>query len=174
MIWINNLFLFEFIVDLVFFGVINAFREHFRVWIEFVCQIVNIYGMYNFFSDPNNLHEYNFYEKIFISVIFIRALKMLTLFYEVKSLRIIIETMKNLLSPITNMTLVLFIVYWIFAIFGMYLYGGKIRKNLPYPIQQGTNTVPASYHLDNFNDFISSMVTLFTLMVVNNWMVQVS
>lgn len=34
--------------------------------------------------------------------------------------------------------------------------------------------MPATYHLDNFNDFISSMVTLFTLMVVNNWMVQVS
>jgi len=34
--------------------------------------------------------------------------------------------------------------------------------------------VPATYHLDNFNDLMSSMVTLFTLMVVNNWMVQVS
>ena len=34
-------------------------------------------------------------------------------------------------------------------------------------------SIPDSYHLDNFNDLFSSLVTLFTLMVVNNWMVQV-
>ena len=84
------------------------------------------------------------------------------------------ETMTNLIAPISNMSFVLFVVYWIFAIIGMRFFGGKVKKDLPYPIQEGTNSVPATYHLDNFNDFVSSMVTLFTLMVVNNWMVQVS
>ena len=34
--------------------------------------------------------------------------------------------------------------------------------------------LPSTYHLVNFNCLFSSMVTLFTLMVVNNWMVTVS
>lgn len=33
--------------------------------------------------------------------------------------------------------------------------------------------MPFNYHLNNFNDFFSGLVTLFTLMVVNNWMVTV-
>lgn len=80
------------------------------------------------------METYNYYEKIFTFIIFIRALKMLTLMYEIKSLRIIVETMKNLIAPISNMAAVLMIVYWLFAIAGMYFFGGKIKKNLPYPI----------------------------------------
>lgn len=79
--------------------------------------------------------------------------------------------MKNLLEPILHMTSVLMIIYYIFALIGMCLFGGKIRKDLDYPFVEGPYTVPSVFHLDNFNDFISSMVTLFTLMVVNNWMV---
>lgn len=134
MICINNFFLFELIVDLVFFGIINAFKHHLRVWFETVCQIVNIYGMIHFFQDIDNVLTYNSYEKIFTFIIFIRALKMLTLMYEIKSLRIIVETMKNLVQPISNLSLVLLVVYWIFAILGMRLFGGKIRKDLDYPI----------------------------------------
>ena len=114
------------------------------------------------------------YEKIHTVIIFVRALKMMTLMYEIKSLRIIIETLKNLLEPISLMMATLLIVYYFFALAGMQIFGGKITKDLPYPLTQGTNTVPATYHLDNFNDFISSLITLFTLMVVNNWMFQVS
>jgi two pore calcium channel protein 1 len=33
--------------------------------------------------------------------------------------------------------------------------------------------IPDIYHLDNFNDVITSFITLFTLMMVNNWMVTV-
>ena len=54
---------------------------------------------------------------------------------------------------------------------GMFLFGGRIKKNLPV-LQQDTS-IPDTYHLDNFNDILSSFVTLFGLMVVNNWMVHV-
>ena len=43
------------------------------------------------------------------------------------------------------------------------MFGGQIRRDL--------RNIPALYHLNNFNDFPSSMITLFSLMVVNNWMV---
>lgn len=75
MIGMNNFFLLELIVDLVFFGVINAFKNHLRVWFEIVCQALNIFAMIKFFQDMNDVSTYNFYEKIFCLIIFIRALK---------------------------------------------------------------------------------------------------
>jgi len=72
------------------------------------------------------------------------------------------------------MTSVLMIIYYLFALIGMLLFGGLVRKDLDYPFVEGPYTVPSVFHLCNFNDFVSSIITLFTLMVVNNWMIQVA
>ncbi len=108
---------------------------------------------------------------MFELVIFIRILKLLVFMYEVNSLRIIIQTCSNMIIPMSIMASVVMIIYYFFALIGMMLFGGLIRNDLPF-LQQSTE-IPSTYHLDNFNDFFSSLVTLFTLMVVNNWYVQV-
>jgi ABC-type multidrug transport system fused ATPase/permease subunit len=82
------------------------------------------------------------------------------------------ETMRNLLGPLINLSGVLFTIYYVFALVGMFMFGGLIRKNSEAIINDPN--IPNTYHLDNFNDLISSFVTLFTLMVVNNWFVQVA
>lgn len=51
----------------------------------------------------------------------------------------------------------------------MLAFGGKITINTP-EIRNNDST-PDQYALNNFNDMISSYVTLFELMVVNNWYV---
>lgn len=98
-------------------------------------------------------------------------LKLLTLLYEITVMRIIIETVRNLTKPLMYLSGVLFTIYYFFALLGMFLFGGLVQKDLP--VIQQDSSIPDTYHLDNFNDLISSLVTLFTLMVVNNWMVQV-
>ena len=119
----------------------------------------------------NNTQEYNSIVKTFELIIFVRSLKLMTLLYEIKVMRIIIETMRNLMLPLLYLWSVLMIGYYVFAMLGMLLFGGKITKGMNVLVNdQG---IPDNYHLDNFNDFLSSIVTLFTLMVVNNWMVQV-
>lgn len=174
MIIINCIFGLELFIDILINGFYKAYSQHLRVWFESICQIINIFLMINFYSHFHAYQMYNTFLMLFTLIIFIRGLKMLSLMYEVQSLRIIIETMKNLIEPISNMAAVLLIIFFFFSLLGMFLFGGKITTNLPYPITEGTYTVPPTYHLVNFNDFLSSMVTLFTLMVVNNWMVQVS
>lgn len=109
--------------------------------------------------------------KLLELVIFLRMLKLLTLLYEIKVMRIIIETIRNLLKPLMYLSGVLFTIYYFFALLGMFMFGGKVQKNLP--VIQQDSSIPDTYHLDNFNDLLSALVTLFTLMVVNNWMVQV-
>lgn len=62
--------------------------------------------------------------------------------------------------------MILMVVYFFFALVGMIMFGGIIRKNLEI---FKNNTNDGKYQIDNFNDILSAFVTLFTLMVVNNW-----
>lgn len=56
-------------------------------------------------------------------------IKLLTLLYEVKTMRVIFETMKNLLGPLNNLIIVMMTIFYIFAQLGMIIFGGEIREN---------------------------------------------
>jgi len=66
------------------------------------------------------------------------------------------------------MCLSLYIVYYVFANIGMLMWAGKITT---VSKQAEDPTIPSLYYLMNFNDFPSSLVTLFHIMVVNNWFI---
>ena len=70
----------------------------------------------------------NIIVKIFEMVIFIRMLKLLTLLYEINTLRIIIETIRNLLKPLLYLMGTLMTIYYLFAQLGMQFFGGKVYK----------------------------------------------
>ena len=102
-------------------------------------------------------------------IVFIRMIKLLTLLYEVKTMRIIFETMKNLLGPLNNLIIVMMTIFYVFAQLGMIIFGGEIRENSTEIIHD--SSIPDNYYLMNFNDLMSSLITLFVLIVVNNWYV---
>lgn len=131
--------------------------------------MINAYATYEYFLTVDDPQELNSLVKLYELIIFIRMLKLLTLLYEIKTMRIIIETMRNLILPLFYLTGVLTTIYYVFALMGMFMFGGKIRKGLREVDENPS--IPDNYYLDNFNDLLSSFVTLFTLMVVNNWMV---
>lgn len=168
---INMLFLIELISDFCVHGLFKSYQQHFRMWPETACQFFSMLALYYYTKSGNDTKEYNTIVKFLELVIFLRMLKLLTLLYEIKVMRIIIETMRNLMKPLLYLTGVLMTIFYVFALIGMLFFGGKVRKNLPAIVND--TSIPHTYHLDNFNDLISSLVTLFTLMVVNNWMVQV-
>lgn len=95
--------------------------------------------------------------------------KLLTLLYEVRVMRIIIETMRNLLGPLNSLLIVMMTIFYEFACLGSLIFGGKIQTTSPQIIHDAS--IPDNYYLINFNDLISSFVTLFILVVVNNWFV---
>ena len=99
-------------------------------------------------------------------------MKLLTLLYEVKTMRVIFETLKNLLGPLNNLVMVMLTIFYVFAQMGSALFGGEIREDSPSIIHD--SSIPDNYYLMNFNDLTSSMVTLFALIVVNNWYVIVA
>ena len=59
--------------------------------------------------------------------------------------------------------------YYIYSLIGIQLFGGMVYAENPDIYK--TLNVPYSYVYNNFNDFPSGLVTLFELMVVNNWWV---
>merc|ERR1712187_562132 len=67
------------------------------------------------------------------------------------------------------MGMLLVLVYYIYATLGEQVFGGLIRKSTQ--ALNGSDYAHGDYYALNFNDFFSGMVTLFCLMVVNNWFV---
>lgn len=68
-----------------------------------------------------------------------------------------------------RMGMLLIVVYYIYAMIGQQWFGGLIYDSNPALV--GTDFVANEYWSMNFNDFANSMVTLFVLMVINNWFV---
>lgn len=61
-------------------------------------------------------------------------------------------------------------IFFEFAVIGGFLFGGVISADNPdTPWSNGGS----NFVLMNFNDLTSSLVTLYALMIVNNWYVMV-
>ena len=161
--------LIETIGDISVSGPIKAYQYHFRIWPETLCQLLNIPAMVLYFKADGDFEDYNYTVKIIEVIVFIRMLKLLTLLYEIQTMRVIFETMKNLLGPLNNLIIVMATIFYVFAQLGMVFFGGLIKDNSPQIVSD--SSIPDNYYLINFNDLMSSYITLFILIVVNNWYV---
>jgi hypothetical protein len=102
------------------------------MWPETICQLFNFLALYFFVSETkNDSNQLNTIVKLLELVIFMRMLKLLTLLYEIRVMRIIIETIRNLIKPLMYLSGVLFTIYYVFALLGIFMFGGKVQKNLP-------------------------------------------
>jgi hypothetical protein len=102
-------------------------------------------------------------------IIFIRFLKIIPALNEIKELRLILITLQNLLGPFAGLCSVQGTIVYCFATVGMFWFGGEVRSDRAAIYND--DDIPSSYQLMNFNDMASSWVTLFTLMIVNNWQI---
>ena len=68
--------------------------------------------------------KYEYLTTIFEMIIFTRPIKSISLFYEIKNLRIIIETIRNMVGPLLGVMGVLSIIFYVFALLGMAFFGG--------------------------------------------------
>jgi len=103
------------------------------------------------------------------AVVIIRILRLAVYLDEIKNFRIIIETLKSLITPFISMISVMFSIFYIYAFIGMLLFGGKI--DFENEQIRNNDSTPDIWALNNFNDFLNSYLVLFELTLVNNWMV---
>ena len=170
--------LIELVVDLTANGIKKAYKQKFRVNIESICQLLNLVALY-FYLESQGFFVNIFNDSVFKSlihatkilevVVYIRVLKIISMLYEIKELRVIMITMQQMVEPLMGLILVQCTIFYITSNIMMGLFGGKI-----YPTQvsiQNDSSIPKYYYLMNFNDLASSWVTLFALVIVNNWFI---
>ncbi|XP_056458379.1 two pore channel protein 1 [Gadus chalcogrammus] len=118
----------------------------------------------------------------FYFIVVLRPLQLLRLFKIKQRYRNVLDTMFELFPRMASLGLTLIIFYYSFAIVGMEFFADVIHPNCcknstvadsyrQINVTIGNRTVleEGYYYLNNFNNILSSFVTLFELMVVNNW-----
>ncbi|CAH2052635.1 unnamed protein product, partial [Iphiclides podalirius] len=116
--------------------------------------------------------------KLFIVVMF-RPLRLMRLYKLKKRYRDVFGTLV-LLSPLMSSAgCVMLVMYYFFAIVGMELFAGYDLKNCCvnttvedfYKYSENSSTALGYYYLNNFENILTSGVSLFELTVVNNWFI---
>ena len=96
----------------------------------------------------------------------LRNLRLLSLLWELEDFRKITETFKRFSMPFLTIMFSLYTVMFFYAVVGEYFFAKMITTE-----SVSENNISASklYYLINFNDLYASMITLFHVLVVNNW-----
>eukprot|EP00730_Choanoeca_flexa_P007701 TRINITY_DN12378_c0_g1_i11.p2 TRINITY_DN12378_c0_g1~~TRINITY_DN12378_c0_g1_i11.p2 ORF type:complete len:632 (+),score=153.04 TRINITY_DN12378_c0_g1_i11:146-1897(+) len=100
----------------------------------------------------------------------LRQLRVLRLFKVKERFRQVLGTMFSLVPLLSSFLLVLFLVYYSFAIVGISTFAGKVTVGCCGDYYSNTTAIDR-YYLNNFDNVFNAYITLFELMVVNNWFV---
>ena len=100
--------------------------------------------------------------KIFISLRAIRGFVFLDKFKVIKNIYTIIRNSKEMFY---RNLFTLYSLFLLFSTFSILITGGNIEKN---SFDDNVDSIPEDYAYINFNDFPSSFITCFCLLMVNN------
>jgi hypothetical protein len=96
-----------------------------------------------------------------------RLLRVLRVLGTVERFNVIFATFLRLIPAFSTLFGVLWAIFVLYAEVGVGLFGGKVMYNST--ALAPTLYANSTYFANNFNDFPSALVTLFELLVVNNW-----
>jgi hypothetical protein len=130
-IYIQLVFNYGFLIEMIFDIYLNrsfkkAYYRNFKLWPETACQLMSFFATFMFIYHFNDVESYLMLVKLFEVVIFVRMIKLIELLNEIKVMRIILETISNIAAPMKSLLLVTLVVMYLFALLGMFLFGGLI------------------------------------------------
>ncbi|CAM4531781.1 hypothetical protein PO909_023287 [Leuciscus waleckii] len=100
---------------------------------------------------------------------------------EIKLMAVVASTLVDLVKNLRAFAGILLVVYYVFAVLGIWLFQGAITPPPNMSLNASTENDTGPYSMDcgtfeqleywpnNFDDFASSLVLLYNIMVVNNW-----
>ena len=157
--------LFELFYLIIKLGFKRFFARHFnRVVFHFFNLIIIIIIIYLIVMDKSNENKILKYQnrfKLFISLRLIRIFVFLDKFRVVKNIYTIIRNSKEMFY---RNLFTLYSLFLIFSTFSILLTGGNIEKDS----FANDDSIPKDYSYINFNDFPSSFITCFCLLMINN------
>ena len=156
---------YEPIILLKHLGIKRCFGHHFnRVIFHIINLAALILTIYLLCLKQNNENKNLIFKilRIFISMRTIRIFVFLDKFRIIKNIYIIIRVSKEMLY---RNILLLYSFILLFSTLSILLTGGNIKKN---SFDDPNDPIPKSYVHINFNDFGSSFISCFCLMMINN------
>lgn len=96
----------------------------------------------------------------------LRNLRLTALLWELPDFRKIVATFERFSRPFFTIMFSLYTVMFFFAIIGEFFFAGVITVE---SVREADTGAMKLYYLINFNDMYASMITLFHVLVVNNW-----
>ncbi|KAF0709363.1 Aste57867_5953 [Aphanomyces stellatus] len=170
--WIHTTFSALYVVELLLKVTTRGIRDYvhygrnrFDAVITIASISVDIYAYI-----PNSYNDHTFVKLLMM----VRMLRLLRLLTSIERFRVVLATAWAMVPIGKNLLLVMFCNMNIFALVGLQLFGGKIspgRLRTDPLFVNSSYAAAAGYAANNFNDVPSGMVTLFELLVVNNWYV---
>ena len=157
----------EMILKMIGFGLRSYFNSPWN-WLDFVITILGIVSL-----TLTELHIPTSY------IMILRPLRLLRLFKVKKRFRDVFGTFIILLPRLNAAMIILALIGYFFGVVGFELFGNYTLKDCcqdstvaPYYNWESDNTTGIGfYFLNNFNTLPNAYVTLFELMVVNNWFI---
>ena len=177
----TSYFTLELILKLIGYGVRGYFRSYSNIY-EFlitlsvlILQVLSL-ALYNPFKVHGEPLAHNTSFHILIRLINILILlRLLRVLVQIDSLCQLTKFIINLVKNLCGFFGVIVIVYYIFALLGMELFldiQGPVQDVTKNCLEQQCNTNDNfTYVANDFGDFASSLVTLWDVMVVNNWFI---
>lgn len=161
---INTIFLLDLIAHIVFLGFKSLMVKNKEYLCEFVLQIAAqiITILFAIFEHDKRVKII----RMLSITMLLRNLRLMNLLWELEDFRKIVETFKRFSSPFGTIMFSLYSVMFFYAVLGEFFFAGKVTVVSVADAQVSASTL---YYLMNFNDFYASMLTLFHVLVVNNW-----
>nr|CBI63265.1 two-pore channel 3 [Strongylocentrotus purpuratus] len=117
-------------------------------------------------------------------LLILRVLRLVRIINNIERFHVIVATVMNIGPSIVTFGAIIFVVFYIFAVIGMELYGGKVNyygyeidgadltEDELYcgnPLLRGSDFYRDHYCNNNFNNILKAFILLIELMVVNQW-----
>jgi len=167
-ILINAYFFIEMVLYFIVFNFAWIWQEKRSIYFEFLLQVIAIYAETLFLSSSFTRVERGI--SLCCIVFLLRTLRLLHLLTEISYFKMIVGTFLKFNVTFFTMILTLYTVVLIFTEIGMIFFAGEITTN---SAQTRNFQTPPLWYLMNFNDHASSYITLFHVMIVNNWFITV-
>eukprot|EP00959_Pyramimonas_sp_CCMP1952_P216487 4527656-Pyramimonas_sp.AAC.2 len=99
----------------------------------------------------------------------LRIARLVRLFKYIPQYRVVLRTAHVVLPSLFQLTRLLLLLFFVFALLGVQLFGGMMRDHGRNPELVGSTYEESHYEVFNFNDFTSALVLLFNLLLQNDW-----
>lgn len=162
---VNRLFLAFFLLEMMSKLVVFGLRKYLRNWINAIDLVVVTLSL---MGESTSRIPWS------ADITLFRLFRIFRPLYAMQRFRIMFNTLREIIPATLALMGVLLTLFYVFAIAGMWFFEGAIVRDLH--ATQGSPVSATTYALSNywelnFNDMAHSVVTLFALLIVNNWFI---